>query len=46
MKKNLIVVILLFGITICNGQVISKKDSLLVIRALDKVFKNFKNQTL
>lgn len=42
MKKNLIVVILLFGITICNGQVISKKDSLLVIRALDKVFKNFK----
>ncbi|MBB6002694.1 hypothetical protein [Arcicella rosea] len=43
MKRFLPALILLFGVTICNGQSISKKDSLLIMKALNNVFKNFKN---
>ncbi|MET3125841.1 hypothetical protein ABID42_000943 [Arcicella rosea] len=43
MKRFLTILILIFGVSICKGQSISKNDSLLVMRSLNNVFKNFKN---
>lgn len=43
MKRFLTILILIFGVSICKGQSISKNDSLLIMRSLNNVFKNFKN---